>query len=445
MMTAKSAGSPAFLPPELCVSKHGDISGKAADIWSMGVSLYCLRFGKIPFERTGVLELYEAIKNDEPSFELENEPGFLDLMTKLLEKNPNKRIKMPELREHLWVTKNGKDPLLSAEENCADLVQPPSILEVNHAITTKMRNLLVIMKAVKRFKNLIENKRPGAFAGELGKGVRTLRRDSTGDTSSEPPLHKSRSVDLDDRRHVEQALAAEGVHHDMMAASSNTREISQIDSSVTMMEGSYYHSPEVGNITTAPHKLHSGGLPDLQHPDLHEKGHAHDPMDEDPLYLGIGTGGDSLEPPQNAIVADSPTAADFNIYDTAYQQEVERIREAQGHAATVYLTRRVDAKKAYKADENMINAPKDSDVHGTHAGFKNALNKAREKATEPPGENKVGGTGRTFTEIAAKAIENTKMMGKDLSNRSGAAFDSIMGKAAEKRKERAERKDGPSV
>lgn len=98
MMTAKSAGSPAFLPPELCVSKHGDISGKAADIWSMGVSLYCLRFGKIPFERTGVLELYEAIKNDEPSFELDNEPGFLDLMTKLLEKNPNKRIKMPELR-----------------------------------------------------------------------------------------------------------------------------------------------------------------------------------------------------------------------------------------------------------------------------------------------------------------------------------------------------------
>ena len=98
MMTAKSAGSPAFLPPELCVTKHGDISGKAADIWSMGVSLYCFRFGKIPFERTGVLELYEAIKNDQPPFEQDNEPGFVDLMTKLLEKDPNKRIKMPELR-----------------------------------------------------------------------------------------------------------------------------------------------------------------------------------------------------------------------------------------------------------------------------------------------------------------------------------------------------------
>lgn len=49
MRTAKSAGSPAFLPPELCVARHGDVSGKAADIWSMGVSLYCLRYGRIPF------------------------------------------------------------------------------------------------------------------------------------------------------------------------------------------------------------------------------------------------------------------------------------------------------------------------------------------------------------------------------------------------------------
>jgi [calcium/calmodulin-dependent protein kinase] kinase len=98
MLTAKSAGSPAFLPPELCVTKHGDISGKAADIWSMGVSLYCLRFGKIPFERPGVLELYEAIKADDVSVGSENDPEFCDLIKKLLTKDPEKRIKMKELR-----------------------------------------------------------------------------------------------------------------------------------------------------------------------------------------------------------------------------------------------------------------------------------------------------------------------------------------------------------
>src|ERR1700712_3293745 len=65
MMTAKSAGSPAFLPPELCVAKHGDISGKAADLWSMGVSLYCLKYGKLPFKKDNVLEMCEAIRTQE--------------------------------------------------------------------------------------------------------------------------------------------------------------------------------------------------------------------------------------------------------------------------------------------------------------------------------------------------------------------------------------------
>jgi [calcium/calmodulin-dependent protein kinase] kinase len=98
MMTAKTAGSPAFLPPELCVVRHGEVSGKAADIWSMGISLYCLRFGRIPFERPGALELYEAIKKDDVDYGPDNDPQFLDLMKRILEKDPMRRITMKELR-----------------------------------------------------------------------------------------------------------------------------------------------------------------------------------------------------------------------------------------------------------------------------------------------------------------------------------------------------------
>lgn len=98
MLTAKSAGSPAFLPPELCKAKHGDISGKAADIWSMGVTLYCLKYGRIPFEKSGIFELYEAIKTDEPDLSPETDADFKDLMIRILEKDPDRRIKMPELR-----------------------------------------------------------------------------------------------------------------------------------------------------------------------------------------------------------------------------------------------------------------------------------------------------------------------------------------------------------
>lgn len=98
MKTAKSAGSPAFLPPELCVSKHGKVSGKAADIWSMGVTLYCLYFGKVPFEQLSVLELYESIKLNPVTLDGNCEEDFADLILRLLEKNPDKRITMSEIR-----------------------------------------------------------------------------------------------------------------------------------------------------------------------------------------------------------------------------------------------------------------------------------------------------------------------------------------------------------
>lgn len=97
MRTAKSAGSPAFLPPELC-GKHGDVSGTAADIWSMGVSLYCLKYGSIPFHTESMMEMYDAIKSKEPKIPADESPVLVDLFKRVLEKDPEKRITMLELR-----------------------------------------------------------------------------------------------------------------------------------------------------------------------------------------------------------------------------------------------------------------------------------------------------------------------------------------------------------
>lgn len=98
MNTAKSVGSPAFMPPELCVARHGEVSGRAADIWSMGVTLYCLAFGHIPFERTGMLEVFEAIRVDKLSLPDDCDRGLADLLQKLLDKDAATRIKMDDIR-----------------------------------------------------------------------------------------------------------------------------------------------------------------------------------------------------------------------------------------------------------------------------------------------------------------------------------------------------------
>jgi [calcium/calmodulin-dependent protein kinase] kinase len=111
MKTAKSAGSPAFMPPELCVAKHGQVSGRAADIWSMGCTLFCLLFGRIPFEKHGMIELYQAIRFDDPVYDDSCQGELKDLLQRLLEKDPEKRITMEEIRV---------SPVVLTSEACAD-------------------------------------------------------------------------------------------------------------------------------------------------------------------------------------------------------------------------------------------------------------------------------------------------------------------------------------
>jgi calcium/calmodulin-dependent protein kinase kinase 2 len=145
MNTAKSAGSPAFMPPELCVAKHGEVSGRACDIWSMGVTLYCLVFGHIPFEKAAMLDLYESIKSDDIHIPENCDPDLRDLLFGLLKKDPAQRIEMDEIREHPWVTRHGTDKLLPKDENILSLVEFPTEEEVNKAITAPMRRMVNVV------------------------------------------------------------------------------------------------------------------------------------------------------------------------------------------------------------------------------------------------------------------------------------------------------------
>jgi len=146
----KSAGSPAFMAPELCVARHGDVSGTAADIWSMGVTLYCLIYGRLPFPKSNVIELFEAIKNDPVSYQPDTNPELLDLLQKMLTKDPANRITIEQMRSHPWVTKNGTDPLISVDENC-QLVTEVTEEEIHNAIKS-VASIFTVMKAVTKFK-----------------------------------------------------------------------------------------------------------------------------------------------------------------------------------------------------------------------------------------------------------------------------------------------------
>ncbi|GEQ68900.1 hypothetical protein JCM33374_g2569 [Metschnikowia sp. JCM 33374] len=145
MELAKTVGTPAFFAPELCQTSIVDQNSASdvsesfnsldltpsstnkessslpkvdhkIDIWAMGVTLYCLLFGRVPFNADSEFALFDVIVNEELQFpesrhsffspqEVSEEEFELakDLLRKMLQKNSRKRIDIEEIKQHEFV------------------------------------------------------------------------------------------------------------------------------------------------------------------------------------------------------------------------------------------------------------------------------------------------------------------------------------------------------
>ncbi|KAI0024646.1 protein kinase-like domain-containing protein [Xylariomycetidae sp. FL0641] len=329
MLTSKSAGSPAFLAPELCQAKHGSVLGTAADVWSMGVTLYCLKYGKLPFQGSNVLDMYNAIRTEELRIPDGEDPDFVDLITRILDKDHERRITLHEVRNHPWITRAGTDPLLPEEENCSDMIEPPNELEVNHAFTRKMDHLLCVLRAIHKFKGLTSTSQPGT--PQALRAPRRAVQEAILGLSEAPRVAKAEELLSPTRQKSVAEEAADLVEQRQAYLASVKQGASQ-----------FAPVPAAGDDA-------AGG----------DKGHAQDLTEKQPLFLGIGTGGrddfSEAETPAD-VVSDSPTGIDYDIYDHAFGTEIKRIRsdKKKGRART-YLTRLVGEEEMQKyADDDCM-------------------------------------------------------------------------------------------
>ena len=85
----------------------GSYSGKMADIWQLGVTLYALIYGVIPFNDGNIMRLYDKIQHDELQFPQKPvaSPLLKDMIQKMLQKDPTKRITLPEIKvwKEMWL------------------------------------------------------------------------------------------------------------------------------------------------------------------------------------------------------------------------------------------------------------------------------------------------------------------------------------------------------
>ncbi|XP_077461346.1 maternal embryonic leucine zipper kinase isoform X2 [Stigmatopora argus] len=117
-------GSPAYAAPELIQGKA--YIGSEADVWSMGVLLFALLCGYLPFDDDNCMVLYRKITRgtyDNPPW---LSPGSVLLLNQMMQVDPKLRLAVRQLLQHPWVMKDyntpvewySKQPLGHIDQDC---------------------------------------------------------------------------------------------------------------------------------------------------------------------------------------------------------------------------------------------------------------------------------------------------------------------------------------
>ncbi|XP_039090784.1 maternal embryonic leucine zipper kinase isoform X4 [Hyaena hyaena] len=94
-------GSLAYAAPELIQGKS--YLGSEADVWSMGILLYVLMCGFLPFDDDNVMALYKKITRGKYEVPKWLSSSSVLLLQQMLQVDPKKRISVKNLLSHPWI------------------------------------------------------------------------------------------------------------------------------------------------------------------------------------------------------------------------------------------------------------------------------------------------------------------------------------------------------
>lgn len=107
-------GTPNYAAPEVITKKP--YSGYAADIWSLGVVLYVILAGCLPFDEDNLVHLFEKVSRGEYTMPAWISEEAKDILQSMLQVDPTKRPTAAELMEKPWI-KGASSPCLAMMEH----------------------------------------------------------------------------------------------------------------------------------------------------------------------------------------------------------------------------------------------------------------------------------------------------------------------------------------
>ena len=110
-----ACGSPCYAPPEMLSQKKYDPI--KADIWSLGIVLFAMVAGYLPFDDENTEVLYQKIVNGKFKLPHGLSKELVDLLSRIININPEKRSSLIGITNHPWCVKM-KTSLAGKSSNC---------------------------------------------------------------------------------------------------------------------------------------------------------------------------------------------------------------------------------------------------------------------------------------------------------------------------------------
>lgn len=97
-----TCGTPNYVAPEVLADKGYE--GKKADVWSIGVILYVLLAGFLPFDESTIVALFAKIQAADFTYPKWFSPSVRSLLDAIIIADPKARLTLAQVRESPWLT-----------------------------------------------------------------------------------------------------------------------------------------------------------------------------------------------------------------------------------------------------------------------------------------------------------------------------------------------------